>query len=249
MSESNETAPASPAALNAPLTEITLVTERLLRWPDRFERPYEKFLEALDGPYHLQLMLEISNLTQERGEVAAFSSSMLRRIMENWKAEDYEEMGVDKAKVEEKWGLNCLIPLSDLDTSMDPSRRGRCSKERPENTWGEDLRVNLEALCYDPSPASAWTLNATTHSILSLVPRTGLDCLTASKPSYSRIRNWTPVLCSPLRNKLTVDFKSFCLFLLVSMTDSYSKKESGYESSLHCCVTMILVYKPVFSPF
>ena len=32
------------------------------------------------------------------------------------------------------------------------------------------------------------------------------------------------------------------------MTDSYSKKESDYESSLHCCVTMKLVYKQVFSP-
>ena len=42
MSESNETAPASPAALNAPLTELTLVAERLLRRPDRFERLYKK---------------------------------------------------------------------------------------------------------------------------------------------------------------------------------------------------------------
>ena len=50
------------------------------------------------------------------------------------------------------------------------------------------------------------------------------------------------------KNKLPVDFKSFCLFLLVSMTDSYSKKELDHESSLHCCVTMKLVYKQVFSP-
>ena len=71
----------------------------------------------------------------------------------------------------------------------------------------------------------------------------------ASKTSYSKIRNWNPVLCSQLTNKLTVDFKSFCLFLLASITDSYLKKESGYESSLHCCVTMKLVYKQVFSPF
>ena len=31
---------------------------------------------------------------------------MLRRIIEGWKAEDYEEMGVDKAVVEEKLGLS-----------------------------------------------------------------------------------------------------------------------------------------------
>ena len=32
------------------------------------------------------------------------------------------------------------------------------------------------------------------------------------------------------------------------MTDSCSKKELDHESSLHCCVTMKLVYKQVFSP-
>ena len=58
-----------------------------------------------------------------------------------------------------------------------------------------------------------------------------------------------PYSCSHLTNKLTVDFKSFCLFLLVSMTDSYSKKELDHESSLHCCVTMKLVYNQVFFPF
>ena len=41
-------------------------------------------------------------------------------------------------------GLECLIPLSELDTDMD--RRRRRSKERLENTWGEDWRVNLGAL-------------------------------------------------------------------------------------------------------
>ena len=111
------------------------------------------------------------------------------------------------------------------------------------------LPMTATVWCYEPSPASAWTLDATTCSILSLVPRTGLDCLTASKTSYSRIRNWNPVLCNQLIRKLTVDFKSFCLFPLASITDSYSKKESSYESSLNCCVTMKLVYKQVFSPF
>ena len=59
MSEINETAPASPAALNAPLTELTLVEERLLRRLDRLERLYKKHLNALDGPRRLELMLEM----------------------------------------------------------------------------------------------------------------------------------------------------------------------------------------------
>ena len=124
MSTINETEPASPATLNAPSTELTSVAERLLRRPDRFERLYRKHLDALDGLRRRELMLEMSNLTQERGEVAPISASVLRRIIECWKAEDYEEMGVDKAEVVEKLGLECLIPLSKLDTGMD--RRWRC---------------------------------------------------------------------------------------------------------------------------
>ena len=101
-------------------------------------------VETWASPRRLQLMLEISNLTQARGEVAAFLASGLRRIIEGWKAEDYEEMGVDKAEVEEKLGRECIIPLSELGNGMD--RRWRRSKERLENTWGEDWQVNLGAL-------------------------------------------------------------------------------------------------------
>ena len=82
MSEINETAPALPATLNAPATELTLVAERLPRRPDRFERLYKKHLDPLDGPRRLELMLEMSNLTQEREEVAAFSASVVSRIIE-----------------------------------------------------------------------------------------------------------------------------------------------------------------------
>ena len=89
-------------------------------------------------------MLEMTNLTQERGDVAAFSACVLRRIIEGWKAEDYEEMGVDKVEVEEKFSLECLIPLSELDTGMD--RRRSRSEARIENTCGEDWRVNVGAL-------------------------------------------------------------------------------------------------------
>ena len=97
--------------------------------------------------------------------------------------------------------------------------------------------------CYEPSPANTCTLDATTSRIPSLVPRSGLDCLTASKTGYPKIRIWNPVLCSQLTNKLIIDLKSFCLFPLVSMTESYSKKESNHESSLRTCITMKLVYK------
>ena len=64
--------------------------------------------------------------------------------MEGWKAENYQEVGVDKAEVEEKLGLECLIPLSELDTSMD--RRRRHSKEMLQNTRGGDWRVMLVAI-------------------------------------------------------------------------------------------------------
>ena len=82
MSENHEAAPASPAALNAPSTELTLVAERLLRIPDHLERLYKKHLDALDRHQRLELLLEMLNLTQERGEVAAFSASLLRRTIE-----------------------------------------------------------------------------------------------------------------------------------------------------------------------
>ena len=89
-------------------------------------------------------MLEMSNLTQESREVAAFSASVLKRIIEGWKAEDYEEMGVDKAEVEAKLGLECRIPLSELDTGMDQYRKR--SEERLKNTLDENWGVNLGAL-------------------------------------------------------------------------------------------------------
>ena len=111
MAEINATAPASLAALNATSSELILVAERLLMGPHCFERLPKKHLDTLGGPQRLDLMLKISNLTQERREVAAFSASLLRMIIEGWKAEDYQKMGVDKAEVKEKLGLKCLIPL------------------------------------------------------------------------------------------------------------------------------------------
>ena len=45
------------------------------------------------------------------GYVAAFSASVLRKIIEDWKAGDFEEIGVDKGTVKEKWDLECRIGL------------------------------------------------------------------------------------------------------------------------------------------
>ena len=47
------------------------------------------------------------------------------------------------------------------------------------------------------------------------------------------------MLCSQLTNKLTIDLKSFCLFLLVSMTDSYSKKLSHHYIVAYRCTLYI----------
>ena len=49
-------------------------------------------------------------------------------------------MRIDKAEVQEKMGLECLIPLSGLDTGMDWRRRR--TEERLENSWVYDWRVN-----------------------------------------------------------------------------------------------------------
>ena len=116
----------------------------MLKRPDPFEGLYKKHLDALDGPQRLEIMLKMSNLTPERRDVAAFSASVLRRIIEGWQAENYEEMGVVKAQLKEKLGLECPIPLSELNTGIN-RHRGRAA-ERLENTWGKDWRVNLAAL-------------------------------------------------------------------------------------------------------
>lgn len=42
-------------------------------------------------------MLTMSNLTHESRAVAGFTVSMVRGILEGWKGEDYEEIGVDTA--------------------------------------------------------------------------------------------------------------------------------------------------------
>ena len=69
----------------------------------------------------------------------------------------------------------------------------------------------------------------------------------AFRTSYSKNRIRNPDLWSQLTNKIIIDLKSFCLFTLVSITDSDLRNGSDYTSQLHYCVKMKLVYKHVFS--
>ena len=92
-------------------TELTLVAERLLRRPDSLERLCRKHLKSLEGPKRLELVVEMSERAQERGEVAAFSANVLKKIVQGWTDKELEEMGVDRATAEEKTGLYLgLIP-------------------------------------------------------------------------------------------------------------------------------------------
>ena len=67
----------------APLrTALSLVAERVLMRPHIVERLIKKHLRTPNGPYHLELVAEVSQWTQERGEVAACSARVMRRIVE-----------------------------------------------------------------------------------------------------------------------------------------------------------------------
>ena len=99
---------ASPATLTdttvSTSTKLVLVAERLLRRPDCLEKLC-KHLYTPDGPQSLELMIEMPQLTQERGKAAAYSASVLKKIIEGWIDKDFEEMGMDKAATKEKIGL------------------------------------------------------------------------------------------------------------------------------------------------
>ena len=136
--------PTSPSESTAsPSKELTLVAGRLLRKPDRLEKLCRKQLMALEGPDRLELMIELSEQTQERGEVAASCASVLRRIAERWTDKDLEEMGVDRATAEERVGLHLgLIPLAELDTGV--KRRKRLSERRISIVWEEEWQNELK---------------------------------------------------------------------------------------------------------
>ena len=82
-------------------------------------------------------MAEVSERTQERGEVATGSARVLKTIVEGWTDKELEEMGVTGAAAEEKVGLHTsLIPLAELDTGI--QRRRRDSQRRISAAWGDE---------------------------------------------------------------------------------------------------------------
>ena len=92
--------PSSESAIVPLCTELSLVAERLLRRPDALEWLVKKHLKTLKGPQRLELMTEVSERTQERGEVAACSARVIKRIVEGWTDKELEEMGVTRAAAE-----------------------------------------------------------------------------------------------------------------------------------------------------
>ena len=138
-------APPSESAIAPLRTELSLVAERLLRRSDTLERLIKKHLKTLNGPQRLKLVAEVSERTQERGEVAACSARVIRRIVEGWTDKELEEMGVDRAAAEEKVGLRTgLIPLAELDTGI--RRRRRHSERRISAACGDEWEINLKKI-------------------------------------------------------------------------------------------------------
>ena len=135
-----------PESAIAPLhTELSLVAERLLRRPDTLERLVKKHLKTLNVPQRLELVAEVSEWTQERGEVAACSARVIRRIVQGWTDKELEEIRVDRAAAEEKVDLHTgLIPLAELDTGI--RRRRRHSERRISAGCGDEWEMNLKKI-------------------------------------------------------------------------------------------------------
>ena len=108
----------SPSALIL-ATDLSLTAERLLRRPDCLERLCKKHLKSLEGNLHADLIVELSERTLDRGESAAFSASVIKRIVEGLTTKELQEMGVERATLEERVGLKeGLIPLAELDMGV-----------------------------------------------------------------------------------------------------------------------------------
>ena len=128
-------APPSESAIVPLRTELSLVPDRLLRRPNALERLIKKHRKTLSRPQRLELMTEVSEMTQERGKVAACSARVIKRIVEGWTDKELEEMWVTRAAAEEKVGLHTgLIPLAGLDSGI--RRRRRHSELRICAAWG-----------------------------------------------------------------------------------------------------------------
>ena len=126
----------SPSALSL-ATDLSLTTERLLMRPDRLERLCKKHLKSLKGNLRADLIVELLEWTLDRGESAAFSAGIIKRIVEGLTTKEVQEMGVERATLEERVGLkDGLIPLAEFDTGV--SRRCQNSFLRLDEAWGED---------------------------------------------------------------------------------------------------------------
>ena len=137
--------PPSESAIVPLRTELSLVADRLLRRPDTLEWLIKKHLKSLSGPQRLEWMAEVSDRTQERGEVAACSARVIKRIVEGWTDKELEEMGVTRVAAEEKVGLHIgLIPLAELDTGI--KRRRRHSERRISGAWGDEWEIDLKKI-------------------------------------------------------------------------------------------------------
>ena len=138
-------APPSKSAIAPLCTELSVVADQLLRRPDALERLIKKHLMTLSGPQRLELMAEVSERTEERGEVAACSARVIKNIVEGWTDKELEEMGVTRAAAEEKVGLHIgLIPLAELDTGIRRCRRH--SERRICAAWGNEWEIDLKKI-------------------------------------------------------------------------------------------------------
>ena len=96
-----ELVPASPSESAAPVcTEPTLVAEQLLRRPDRLERLCRKHFKSLEGPKRLELVVEMSERAQDRGEIAAFSANVLKKDVQG---QIQHQLSIDLNQIFEAW--------------------------------------------------------------------------------------------------------------------------------------------------
>ena len=94
-------APPSESAIVPLCRELSLVADRLLRRPDALERLIKKHSKTLRGPQRLGLMAEVSERTQETGDVATCSLGVIKRIVEGWTDKEMAEMEVTRAAAED----------------------------------------------------------------------------------------------------------------------------------------------------
>ena len=97
----------------------------------------------LNRPQYLELIGEVSEWPQERGEMATCSDRVIRRMVEGWTDKESVEMRVDMMAPEKKESLcTSLIPLAELDTGIRGCRSH--SERRISAAWGDVWEINLK---------------------------------------------------------------------------------------------------------